>query len=116
MQATKSSNPRRQESRNSAAPNECQQDIQQAKILCLATNLLHHGPQHRIQKTSRNMAARKRPRLYVDASLQSRRFEAGRGLGEARRGQVRPRRGMLRTQNVLAQVQSETHRDFELHI
>ena len=64
MQATKASNPRRQESRNSAAPNERQQDIQQAKILCLATNLLHHGPQNRIQKTSRNMAARKGPRLY----------------------------------------------------
>ena len=60
----KASNPRRQESRNSAAPNERQQDIQQAKILCLATNLLHHGPQNRIQKTSRNMAARKGPRLY----------------------------------------------------
>ena len=28
------------------------------------TNLLHHGPQNRIQKTSRNMAARKGPRLY----------------------------------------------------
>ena len=28
------------------------------------TNLLHHGPQNKIQKTSRNMAARKGPRLY----------------------------------------------------
>ena len=30
----------------------------------MPTNLLHHGPQNRIQKTSRNMAARKGPRLY----------------------------------------------------
>ena len=29
----------------------------------MPTNLLHHGPQNRIQKTSRNMAARKGPRL-----------------------------------------------------
>ena len=43
--------PRRQESRNSAAPNERQQDIQQPKT-CLATSLLHHGPENRIQKTS----------------------------------------------------------------
>ena len=44
-------------------------------------------------------------------SLQSRRFEARRGLGEARRGlgEVTPR-----TQNVLAQGQSETHRDSKL--
>ena len=33
------------------------------------------------------------PFYYVDASLQSRRFEARRGLGEARRGQARPRHG-----------------------
>ena len=33
------------------------------------------------------------PFYYVDASLQSRRFEARRGLGEARRGQARPGRG-----------------------
>ena len=30
----------------------------------MPTNLLHHGSQNRIQKTSRNMAARKGPRLY----------------------------------------------------
>ena len=30
----------------------------------MPTNLLHHGSQNRIQKTSRNMAARKEPRLY----------------------------------------------------
>ena len=30
----------------------------------MPTNLLYHGPQNRIQKTSRNMAARKGPRLY----------------------------------------------------
>ena len=30
----------------------------------MPTNLLHHGTQNRIQKTSRNMAARKGPRLY----------------------------------------------------
>ena len=34
------------------------------------TNLLHHGPQNRIQKTSRNMAARKGPRLYRLCELQ----------------------------------------------
>ena len=33
MQATKPISPRRQESRNSAAPNERQQDIQQPKTL-----------------------------------------------------------------------------------
>ena len=31
----------------------------------MPTNLLHHGSQNRIQKTSRNMAARKGPRLYT---------------------------------------------------
>ena len=31
----------------------------------MPTNVLHHGPQNRIQKTSRNMAARKGPRLYT---------------------------------------------------
>ena len=34
----------------------------------MPTNLLHHGPQNRIQKTSRNMAARKGPRLYKKQS------------------------------------------------
>ena len=34
----------------------------------MATNLLHHGSQNRIQKTSRNMAARKGPRLYKKQS------------------------------------------------
>ena len=31
----------------------------------MPTNLLHHGSQNRFQKTSRNLAARKGPRLYV---------------------------------------------------
>ena len=45
-------------------------------------------------------------------SLQSRRFEAQRGLDEARRGlgEATPR-----TQNVLAQGQSEAHRDSKLY-
>ena len=34
----------------------------------MPTNLLHHGSQNRIQKTSRNMAARKGPRLYKKQS------------------------------------------------
>ena len=34
----------------------------------MPTNLLHHGSQNRIQKTSRNMAARKGPRLYKKES------------------------------------------------
>ena len=34
----------------------------------MPTNLLNHGPQNRIQKTSRNMAARKGPRLYKKQS------------------------------------------------
>ena len=34
------------------------------RLWCLATSLLHHGPENRIQKTSRNMAAIKGPRLY----------------------------------------------------
>ena len=34
----------------------------------MPTNLLHHGPQNRIQKTRRNMAARKGPRLYKKQS------------------------------------------------
>ena len=33
------------------------------RLECLATSLLHHGPENRIQKTSRNMAAIKGPRL-----------------------------------------------------
>ena len=61
MQATKTISPRRQESRNSAAPNERQQDIQQPKTLVFGDK---HGPENRIQKTSRNMAAIKGPRLY----------------------------------------------------
>ena len=35
------------------------------RLECLATSLLHHGPENRIQKTSRNMAAIKGPRLYT---------------------------------------------------
>ena len=34
----------------------------------MPTNLLHHGSQNRIQKTSGNMAARKGPRLYKKQS------------------------------------------------
>ena len=34
----------------------------------MPTSLLHHGSQNRIQKTSRNMAARKGPRLYKKQS------------------------------------------------
>ena len=34
----------------------------------MPTNLLHHGSQNRIQKTNRNMAARKGPRLYKKQS------------------------------------------------
>ena len=34
----------------------------------MPTNLLHHGSQNRIQKTSRNMAARKAPRLFKKQS------------------------------------------------
>ena len=34
----------------------------------MPTNLLHHGSQNRIQETSRNMAARKGPRLYKKQS------------------------------------------------
>ena len=40
----------------------------------MPTNLLHHGPQNRIQKTSRNMAARKGPRLY-GKNLDTRRLQ-----------------------------------------
>ena len=35
------------------------------RLECLATSLLHHGPENRTQKTSRNMAAIKGPRLYL---------------------------------------------------
>ena len=35
------------------------------RLQCLATSLLHHGPENGIQKTSRNMAAIKGPRLYL---------------------------------------------------
>ena len=55
------------------------------------------------------------PFYYVDASLQSRRFEARRGLGEARRGQARPGRGHATDENVLAQGQSEAHGDSKLY-
>ena len=34
------------------------------RLQCLATNLLHYGPQNKIQKTSRNREAIKGPRLY----------------------------------------------------
>ena len=34
------------------------------RLECLATSLLHHGPENKIQKTSRNTAAIKGPRLY----------------------------------------------------
>ena len=34
----------------------------------MPTNLLHHGSQNRIQKTSRNMAVRKGPRLHKKQS------------------------------------------------
>ena len=55
------------------------------------------------------------PFYYVDASLQSRRFEARRGLGEARRGQARPGRDHATDENVLAQGQSEAHGDSKLY-
>ena len=42
----------------------------------MPTNLLHHGPQNRIQKTSRNMAARKGPRLYLEQGQGLEAFDA----------------------------------------
>ena len=42
----------------------------------MPTNLLHHGSQNRIQKTSRNMAARKGPRLYDCSHVASAAFSA----------------------------------------
>ena len=66
MQATKTISPCRQESRNSAAPNERQQDIQQPKTLVFGDKPASSWPrpENRIQKASRNMAAIKGPRLY----------------------------------------------------
>ena len=52
------------------------------------------------------------PFLLCWCKPQSRRFEARRGLGEARWGLGE---AMLRTQNVLAQGQSEAHRDSKLY-
>ena len=66
MQATKTISPRRQESRNSAAPNERQQDIQQPKTLVFGDKPTSSWPEKGIQKTSRNMAAIKGPRLYLE--------------------------------------------------
>ena len=69
MQATKTISPRRHELRNSAAPNERQQDIQQPKTLALGDKPDSSWPENRIQKTSRNMAAIKGPRLYLTACV-----------------------------------------------
>ena len=38
------------------------------RLVCLAKNLLHHDPQNRVQKTTRNMAAIKGPPLYAQNS------------------------------------------------
>ena len=43
---------------------ERQKTFSSQRLQCLATNLLHYGPQNKIQKTSRNREAMKGPRLY----------------------------------------------------
>ena len=50
MQATKTISPRRQESRNSAAQTNANKTFSSQRLECLATSLLHHGLQNRIQK------------------------------------------------------------------
>ena len=56
MQATKT-NPCRQKSRESVAPNERQKDIQQPKTLVSGDKPASSWPQNKIQKTSRNREA-----------------------------------------------------------
>ena len=59
MQATKTISPRRQELRNSAAQTNANKTFSSQRL-----KPAHHGPENRIQKTNRNIAAIKGPRLY----------------------------------------------------
>ena len=64
MQATKQSiHTNRMVKKCSSPEANANMTFSSQKLECLATNLLHHDPQNRIQKTNRNMAAIKGPRL-----------------------------------------------------
>ena len=61
MQATKTISPSQEIQQPQTNANKT---FSSQRLECLATSLLHHGPENRIQKTIRNMAAIKGPRLY----------------------------------------------------
>ena len=72
MQATKQSiHTNRMVKKCSSPEANANMTFSSQKLECLATNLLHHDPQNRIQKTNRNMAAIKGPRLYSKGLISS---------------------------------------------